>query len=1574
MPAEKVRGGNAITWSVAFMERRAVLTSWFVDASLFSPVPHHLLPYHSTPPPAATSSGRAYIMPARKSPLRDRLLSNSPDPIKSSILRESGMGWGSTSTSTNPASTSTSSSEGSGSITSPLRIAKREDPIRGPALARRTSSSYRHVHTNNLVSKSPFKSQIPAPTTATHRASVTFPIPRSGGEKRPRPSSMHELAETENERPFALKRDRKQSKTFQGLIEKEPVTKSPFRVQPRPPLPTTKSYPDTTASASIDIPRPTTPPAASSYMSPPAISPHNRGLSPGRSAMASKKLHGPRPSSGPKPEPRKVKFHDRCDVLEFDRDEDSIEDPAFQNSDFEDEDDYGQPVDQGDDQGVFDMDVSYADSSRTEDNSNQGTNDNLSYESMQMSGTELNPSVPSLLADPDTSITGIVEEMFFSSNAANLLADESGEPMPALSTPPRHHDIPTDLETEDGVPFGRTHHADRLMQHHQHQQQSPHAQPPPFSLNGFSPSHRSSPIGARPGSHPEAFNLPTHASPLGPPATPPRRPVVSHQSTPPLGRTTHAERIRQAREGEREEEVDAEDVARLPASPSPRKKSSYGPASTEESLVPRFDLPSDTDHGGKSERGEANSSGGVDLFAPRSQDHSILSNPEQEEGHDTTDILDTSVEPANISASNCDVNIHDLSVTSERDRSEVLRDLVTSPEPRPPSSTGSAIGRSPAVSEHGSGSALSRNRIWSPSQQRPESPLGRTAQPKPLTKTSSRERISREEVRRLMNQRSPASSPSTRELQSSSVLDSKPQSPAGVLGEAVPRTNITDSSLDAAEKENNRMSVLTTQTDFSTEDAVVFTAHKKTMSLPTFREEHEDEQEFGLLDTSHRLQFDFGSKFSLGGGLGLSASDIQVDSADLLSVSQTHSGSRPASIVSNGSGIKVGDVDVDMDMKSALDRLMEDVAGAGAPAEDDDDSMMTDEFDESFDRSMDRGHRGRAVDEVGRPKVVERAATDSVLLQRNEAADGILSRTVSSASGMDMAPPPVPPKDNIRQREQIILEKRRQARRLEEDDDEEEDDIVVASPRVKGQGQQLLGVGRPSRRRSMSTGDAETLGGRAKKRGDTLLEIATAANDRPLSDDIETELKKLVEKPKKSKYHVRERETTIYATSSEDRISHMAGPGDINTSRPWRPVRRPSDMNEYAQQIREFRALEKNKAYGKVFVKVLGIRHMNLPLPPTPTVVTCTLNNGIHFVTTPECELSSNCRIEQEFELIEHSKLEFTLTLKVRRDPHIIQQFKALVPSPAPPPQPISRPPSAVPPVKSSGMRSFFSSSPKKSSKVAAPPPPPVQQHMPAPTHRLPENLARHLKPDGTLARAFINFKDIASRCDTRLFETSYPLIGQRVELGGKFSTLEVGEIVLQVFRLPPLPGIPQDQQPQSLEECHRGLRHINWHKVTYFEGTLTQNGGDCSTWRRRPFRVIGSNLVAFNDVTKRAAATIDLKQAISVEDDQEPRRGALSPASGHRTRYGDEYDGLSGVKNSFRIVFPDDQEILFYADSDADKTRWLEVLRALVGHIPPHPLWAELLWQRQEEMTKRATASQPSLAPSSSFDPYRRS
>src|SRR5258708_6949548 len=111
-------------------------------------------------------------------------LSNSSDAVQSSIRRNSALGW------------NKSPSPTTNTGTTPLRIAKRDSSKQGlPIVARRSSSSYKHLSNNNLVSKSPFKSQIPAPSkpsTSSHNG-ITFPrsTPRKvSGEKRPRPDSM----------------------------------------------------------------------------------------------------------------------------------------------------------------------------------------------------------------------------------------------------------------------------------------------------------------------------------------------------------------------------------------------------------------------------------------------------------------------------------------------------------------------------------------------------------------------------------------------------------------------------------------------------------------------------------------------------------------------------------------------------------------------------------------------------------------------------------------------------------------------------------------------------------------------------------------------------------------------------------------------------------------------------------------------------------------------------------------------------------------------------------------------------------------------------------------------------------------------------------------------------------------------------------------------------------------------------------------------------------------------------------------------------------------------------------------
>ncbi|KAF6763079.1 hypothetical protein DFP72DRAFT_1030227 [Ephemerocybe angulata] len=1442
-------------------------------------------------------------MSKRKPSLQDRLLSNSPDPIKSSILRESGMGWNPNPQVQNTGSISSTSSSGSDSLVNPLRIEKRDTPVRArPIIPRRTSSSYKHMHSNNLVSKSPFKSQIPTPATPSKSSkptpiAISFPMSpgrRVSGEKRQRPSSMHELAETDNSRPLALKRERKQSKAFEVLLEREPVSKSPFR-QP-------DNAPDSEdlKSASLPIPIPTRRPVSLTpelLVPSPAPSPSRQSPSPGRPALVSRRMHGPRLSGSGRRERRKtVTFDERCDVVEFDRDDDS-DNGVFESTSEEE--------DASDDNSMhYDDDEQTAMPGEEEDSYTADRDDapEDSYESIALE-LEDKQDDSAMALDPDASITGIVDNLFFSEGASSL-ADNSLASV--ANTPPRQSSLPPDLETEDGVPLGRSHHVERFLQHH-----SPHLGPQRISPRN-SPGHS-------PGRYPFNLNLPTQASPNGPPATPPRRSPGMTHSTPPLGRSTHAERVKEVREQENDEI--AHEVNNLPPSPSPMKIQSARER-TEDALIPRFDLAQDVsssapgatpdvtaaarsvqlDHWPLDEAppadldASAENDNPADLSAPGSyfDDRSTLDEPSRIDVCTLFLRMDPYLhfiqESAYDDADSGDDDDHELNA-----------------------STNDFLAASPLHVSSGSPGA----RAGSP-MVRSGSPLTRLSSPLSTSglQVANRPRINKDDVkRRLMGRRSLCSpSPEPRSPERSTEHRASPLLSSEANAHLTPSFIPQEQDRD---KDRDRMSIMTGMTDMSTDTAIVGHAERGSLAVASLVSpcEADEDDEFGVLGSEDRLKFDFGSKFSIG-GLGVTHSredddEEDIDSTDLTTPQQTGGGAG----FPQGAGMRMGDQDVDMDMKSALDRLMEDVAGGRV-----DDSILT---DDSFVSQDSQATDLSLLEPVtnSRPKFLERAATDTLV--QTTSASGITSRNVSGSSSSAM-PPPVPPKDNIKAREQMILQKRRQARGLDDDQSEGEysgeDDSIGPLAKMH---QKRLGVGRPSHRRSMSTGDVEDLTEHQKETA--MLELSQVHSD-TLLGNIEQELNKMQEPPKKKRYQIRERANTIVASSSDERVQHLHGVGDVHTDRPWRPVRRESDMNQYAREIRAWRAEDKSKAYGKVFVKVLGIKHIHVPMPREPTAVSCTLNNGIHFVSTPDCPFAESTAIEQEFELIEHNKLEFTLAIKVRMDPHIKAQMQALVAPAVRPPPPVVTP---LPPLmqthsKSSSRFSLFSSKGPTLSHPRLDAPSVSICATPSTTLKI---LAVTSSPMALLPapslRSRTSFTDVTPAC----FETSYPLIGQRAELGGKYSTQQIGEIVVQMFRLPPLPGVPQDELPQSLEDCHKGLRHINWHKVTYYQGTLTQNGGDCSTWRRRQFRVMGGQLIAFND----------LRRAIRLDDEQDM-----------------DDEAMYGVERSFRLVFPH-EEIVFFADTDEEKAKWLEVLRALVGHIPPHPLWAELLWQRQDEITKRA-------------------
>lgn len=444
---------------------------------------------------------------------------------------------------------------------------------------------------------------------------------------------MQEQADPGTDRPFPNKRDRKQSKGYQGLISKEPVTKSPFRARvagrsggeaPLPPLPSAHVQAEEVHMHHHHVEeeqqeeerheeerQEEMTPSAQQHQSARDGSP-----SPFRSSLVSKRLHGPR-LSGSSGEARRqrrktVTFDEECDVVEFDTE--SHEDFTTDDSDAEHYGDAHEDEERGEEEGhgsyerdesmdmemdmevdvqdiVRDMEVdeqqerqSYhpahdlrhantAEDEPAHDEAEVGAHTEDSFESVPLDGES---------AEADDSITGMVNFMLGQASAAPAAA-AANTVTTGLRTPERTPTLASD--NEGGVPYGRTHHYERALENRARETpQSRIVTPAPaFPLSANRNIARTP---SPPNSLPKSARRMTSPSPLS------QSPMSP--SDIPLGRSTHAERARAERQVDEEVE---RGVRGLEGSPSPAKPgrpttSLAGANATgrEDDLVPRFDV------------------------------------------------------------------------------------------------------------------------------------------------------------------------------------------------------------------------------------------------------------------------------------------------------------------------------------------------------------------------------------------------------------------------------------------------------------------------------------------------------------------------------------------------------------------------------------------------------------------------------------------------------------------------------------------------------------------------------------------------------------------------------------------------------------------------------------------------------------------------------------------------------------------------------------------------------------------------------------------------------------------------
>ena len=273
---------------------------------------------------------------------------------------------------------------------------------------------------------------------------------------------------------------------------------------------------------------------------------------------------------------------------------------------------------------------------------------------------------------------------------------------------------------------------------------------------------------------------------------------------------------------------------------------------------------------------------------------------------------------------------------------------------------------------------------------------------------------------------------------------------------------------------------------------------------------------------------------------------------------------------------------------------------------------------------------------------------------------------------------------------------------------------------------------------------------------------------------------------------------------------------------------------------------------GRLFVKVVGVKDLDLPMPKNDRVYfQLTLDNGLHCVTTTQLELGKNAPIGQEFELVVLNDLEFQLTLTTK-----------LPPAPVVPPTPAPSSPtkSLKSPSKTSSFASRFLSSPRKRAERErqdreAHEEEQRRQHQAAERKRAstqPLNTTWDLlhtlvnPADGAFARAYINLKAHEPQCFGRHLSVDVPCYNEwalerdaqvvnsvRSKRGGGAPVRKppyvVGQLQLQLLYVPKPRGAGDEDLPKSMGSAVREMARACEVVEVVREGCLSQQGGDCA-------------------------------------------------------------------------------------------------------------------------------------------------
>jgi len=285
-------------------------------------------------------------------------------------------------------------------------------------------------------------------------------------------------------------------------------------------------------------------------------------------------------------------------------------------------------------------------------------------------------------------------------------------------------------------------------------------------------------------------------------------------------------------------------------------------------------------------------------------------------------------------------------------------------------------------------------------------------------------------------------------------------------------------------------------------------------------------------------------------------------------------------------------------------------------------------------------------------------------------------------------------------------------------------------------------------------------------------------------------------------------------------------------------------LDTVAEDSAQFTETEEGVERGRLFVKVVGVKDLDLPLPKERTWFQLTLDNGLHCVTTSRLELGRSAPVGQEFELIVLNDLEFQLTLQTQLTP----PNEITTPQVSPQKTKLA--------AKKSSTFSRFLASPKKRREQERLVQQQEDEERKAHQRKQQEAARRAQAPqtawdllhetvgeDGSFGRAYISLKTHEDACFGRPITVDVPVFNEWAVEDPNFSSsvkskrgntvrrrppYQIGKLALQLLYVPRPKGLKEEDMPKSMNGCVREMAAAEKVTSSEYEGFLSQQGGDC--------------------------------------------------------------------------------------------------------------------------------------------------